>query len=77
MADSSMTSVELFDKVVRDEHVDLLREAVQRALQQIMAAEVTELLGAGPHERTESRRGWRQGVWQVPRDRALESGAEA
>lgn len=62
MADSSMTSVELFDKVVRDEHVDLLKEAVERALREIMAAEVTELLGAGPHERTESRRGWRNGT---------------
>lgn len=56
MADSSMTSVKLFDKIVRDEHVDLLKEAVQAALQGIMAAEVMGLLGTGPHERTEGRR---------------------
>lgn len=61
MAKKSMTAIELFDKVVEKDHGDLLREAVRDALQQIMSEEVTSLIGAGPHERTEDRKGYRNG----------------
>lgn len=62
MADSSMRAVELFDKVLVEEHGDILREAVRAALHEIMAAEVSEQLGAEPYERGESRRGYRNGT---------------
>jgi hypothetical protein len=62
MANGSMTAVELFGKVVGDEHPDLLREAVRQVLHELMAQEVAERLGAGPHERTETRTGYRNGT---------------
>jgi putative transposase len=62
MANSSMTAVEFFDKVVEAEHTDLLREAVCRVLHELMAEEVTERLGAGPRERSEGRTGYRNGT---------------
>jgi len=61
MAKNSMTAMELFDKVVEEDHGDLLREAVRSTLQQIMTEEVTSLIGAAPHERTEERKGYRNG----------------
>lgn len=39
-----------------------LREAVERVVHELMEAEVTELLGAEPWERSESRRGYRNGT---------------
>ena len=62
MASGSMTAVELFGKVVGEEHADLLKEAVRQVLHELMAEEVTQRLGAGPHERTESRTGYRTGT---------------
>jgi putative transposase len=62
MASGSMTAVELFGKVVGDEHPDLLKEAVRQVLHELMAQEVAERLGAGPHERTETRTGYRNGT---------------
>jgi putative transposase len=61
MAKASMNAVELLRKVAAEEHPDLLREAVRQFFQEVMAQEVTELLGADPHERTESRQGYRNG----------------
>jgi transposase-like protein len=44
--------------------IDLLREAVR-----VVSQEVSELVGAAKHERTEGRRGYRNGyrdrIWQT------------
>ncbi len=40
---------------------DRMREAVRRVAQELMESEVTELLGAAPWERSEERRGYRNG----------------
>jgi putative transposase len=40
---------------------DFLREIVQRVLQEVLEAEMTEHLGAAPHQRTEARKGHRNG----------------
>lgn len=61
MAKSSMTAIELFDKVVEEDHGDVLREAVRSVLQEMMSEEVTALIGAAPHERTQDRKGYRNG----------------
>jgi transposase-like protein len=62
---------------------DLLRQMLTTIVQQTLEAEFTRFLGAGPHERTHARRGWRNGhrarrfttrvgslELRVPRDRA-------
>jgi transposase-like protein len=36
---------------------DFLKEIVRRVLQQVSEAEMTERVGAAPHERTENRKG--------------------
>lgn len=40
---------------------DFLRELVREVLQQVMEAEIAEHLGAAPYERTDARRGYRNG----------------
>jgi putative transposase len=40
---------------------DFLKEIVQKALQRILEAEMTAHIGAAPHERTENRKGHRNG----------------
>ncbi|POB09388.1 IS256 family transposase [Sulfobacillus sp. hq2] len=51
------------------EDTDFLREAVEWFLQQLMEAEVTQQIGAGPHERTgartNSRNGHRPRTWET------------
>jgi putative transposase len=61
MAKTSMTAIELFDKVLEEDHRDLLKEAVKSVLQEIMASEVTAMLAASPYERTTDRKGYRNG----------------
>lgn len=64
---------------------DVLRTMLQTLVQETLEAEFTRFLGAQPHERTASRRGWRNGTREralltrvgalslrVPRDRAGE-----
>lgn len=64
------------------ENPDFLRELLERALQRLLEDEFTETLGAEPHQRIESRRGYRCGYYErslvtrvgqltlrVPRDR--------
>jgi len=59
-----------------------MREVVRQTVQQVLEAEMTEFLGAGPGERTEGRQGYRAGYYsrtwvtrigklelRVPRDR--------
>jgi putative transposase len=40
---------------------DFLREIVQRVLQEVLELEMTEHIGAAPHERTDARKGHRNG----------------
>src|SRR5215212_11122725 len=40
---------------------DFLHEIVERVLQELLEAEMTEHLGAAPHERTTTRKGHRNG----------------
>jgi transposase-like protein len=46
--------------VLLDE-ADFLREIVQRVLQEVLELEMTEHIGAAPHERTDARKGHRNG----------------
>lgn len=46
---------------VLTDDTDLLREIVRSALQEILEAEMTEHVGAEPHERTQNRTGQRNG----------------
>ena len=61
---------------------DFLKTLMKQALQEVLEIEMTELLGAGPHERHEHRQGYRAGHYErglvtrigklelrVPRDR--------
>lgn len=62
MADTtSMTPAEMASKVLCSAHGDFLRETVQAVLRDIMEVEVTELAGAGPHERSDDRLAQRNG----------------
>src|SRR5215208_5463322 len=54
------TDKELVQQVLLDDP-EFLRNIVQRALQQLLEAEITEHVGAAPYERTESRKGQRNG----------------
>ena len=51
---------ELVQEILLDDP-DFLREIVERVLQQILEAEMTEHIGAAPYERTERRKGHRNG----------------
>ena len=51
---------ELVQRVLLDDP-EFLRLIVERALQQLLEAEITEHIGAAPYERTESRKGHRNG----------------
>nr|WP_274596081.1 transposase [Rubrobacter xylanophilus] len=42
-------------------HYRFLRGIVEGMLQQMLEAEITEHLGAAPHQRTENRKGYRNG----------------
>jgi transposase-like protein len=66
VADDSMALLELVEKHADD---DLFRELGQWVLQRLMDMEVEQHVGAGPHERSESRTTHRNGY----RDRRLET----
>ena len=76
----SANSIDLKALVTKDR--DLMKALMKEALQEVLEAEMTELLGAGPHEREASRQGYRAGHYErglvtrigklelrVPRDR--------
>ena len=76
----SANSIDLKALVAKDR--DLMKALMKEALQEVLEAEMTELLGAGPHEREASRQGYRAGHYErglvtrigklelrVPRDR--------
>ncbi len=58
---SRMTIEEVVRKVLRDEHADVIRESVRAVAQEMMQAEVAELIGAAHGERTEDRATHRNG----------------
>jgi len=77
---SSAQVVDLKALIAEDQ--ELMREVVRQTVQQVLEAEMTEFLGAGPGERTEGRQGYRAGYYsrtwvtrigklelRVPRDR--------
>lgn len=52
---------ELVQEEVLLDDPDFLKEIVRRVLQQVLQTEMTEHVGAAPHERTENRKGHRNG----------------
>lgn len=56
-----MTIEEVVRQVLRDEHGDVIRESVRAVAQELMEAEVSELIGAQLGERTEDRATHRNG----------------
>src|SRR4051812_19709279 len=64
-----MTIEEVVRQVLRDEHADVIRESVRVVAQEIMEAEVSELIGAQRGERTEDRvthrNGYRPRRWDT------------
>ncbi len=56
-----MTVAEVVREVLRDEHADVIRESVRVVAQELMEAEISELIGAQHGERTEDRATHRNG----------------
>jgi transposase-like protein len=56
-----MTVEEVLRQVLREEHGDVVRESVRAVAQELMEAEVSELIGAQRGERTEDRATHRNG----------------
>lgn len=61
MTTPTMDALDLIRKQTGDVDVDFLREAVQAVLHAVMDADVSQRLGAGPHEHTPGRTGYRNG----------------
>ncbi|MBM3271118.1 MAG: IS256 family transposase [Candidatus Sericytochromatia bacterium] len=59
---NSLTVGELVGKILGEGNADFLREAITTLVEQIMAVEVGQLIGAGKHERAESRSNHRNGT---------------
>lgn len=58
--DHRRLDAELAQGILLDD-ADFLREIVERVLQEMLEAEMTEHIGAAPHERTDARKGHRNG----------------
>jgi putative transposase len=58
--DHRRTYAQMAQEVLLDD-ADFLRGIVQRVLQEVLEAEMTEHVGAAPHERTDTRKGHRNG----------------
>ena len=73
MANPRMTLLDLLNKAERGADPDFLRDGLKLLAQELMDAEVTQLVGAGLHERAESRltyrNGYREREW-IPKLRA-------
>ena len=61
MTDTSMALLARLEQASVSAEPDVLREALRWAMEALMDAEVTERLGAAPHERTAERTGYRNG----------------
>jgi transposase-like protein len=53
---------ELLDALRAGGDIDLIRESVEMVLQALIDAEATTIIGAAPHERTETRTNQRNGT---------------
>jgi putative transposase len=65
-----MTAADLVDKLMSDEHADVLRDSVAWLVTQLMEAEVGRLTGAelgerAPERRQAQRNGYRPGRWDT------------
>jgi len=65
-----MTAANLVDKLMADEHADVLRDSVAWLVEELMNAEVTALTGAelgerAPDRRQTQRNGYRQRRWDT------------
>ena len=61
------SSAQIIDlKALIAEDQELMREVVRQTVQQVLEAEMTAFLGAGPGERTEGRQGYRGGARRDP-----------
>lgn len=82
MAGTNRIAKQIDLKALVTEDRDLMVELVRQTVQEVLSAEMTEFLGAGPSERTEGRQGYRAGYYtrtwitrigklelRVPRDR--------
>jgi len=82
MTHEESTAASLSLKALASDDQDLMRQLVRAAMQEILEAEMTDVLGAEPGERTEGRLGYRAGHYprtlitrvgklelRVPRDR--------
>ena len=61
MANPRMTLLDLLSKAQQGADAEFLRDGLKLLAQEVMDAEVTQLVGAAPHERTESRLTYRNG----------------
>jgi transposase-like protein len=61
VAQQEFDPYELLDALRAGGDVDLIRISVEAALQALIEAEATAVIGAGPHERTEDRQNYRNG----------------
>nr|MDQ3351054.1 transposase [Actinomycetota bacterium] len=52
---------ELLDAVRASGDIDVIRRSVEYVLQALIDAEATEVIGAGPHERSDTRTNQRNG----------------
>jgi transposase-like protein len=69
MADPRMTLLDLLAKTEQGVDPSFLRDGLKLLAQELMEAEVTQLIGAAPYERTEgrlnSRNGYRDREWDT------------
>jgi putative transposase len=61
MANPRMTLLDLLNKAEQGVDAEFLRDGLKLLAQELMEAEVTQLVGAGPHERSETRLTYRNG----------------
>jgi transposase-like protein len=61
MALSQSALLEVLDALKVSDSEDVIRTALQVILQQLIEAEATSVIGAGPYERTDSRTTQRNG----------------
>ncbi len=69
MANPRMSLLQLLDKADQGADPEFLRDGIRLLAQELMDAEVTQLVGAGPYERSESRathrNGYRDREWDT------------
>ena len=69
MTDPRMSLLQLLDKAEAGADPEFLRDGLRLLVQELMDAEVTQLVGAGPYERTDTRltqrNGYREREWDT------------